>query len=260
MRRALSVAFCVLFVSGMALGDWDLGDYHKMHYPQLPMVDGGWDVKASYYRFLADDWQCSESGPVTDIHLWVSYKGDVFFDPTKIHTAIWTNDPVGDSGIAGEDPLNTYSKPLEQVWHKDWLSGWTTRLWDTGPQGWYDPQSGLQNPGVGIDPSVEPDHQEVHQINMLIDPAEAFYQEVGEIYWLEFSVPEPIESDIGWKQSGSPQFEDDAVWRPEANENWEELYDPYTGLSMDLAFVITPEPGTILLMLVGLVGLLRRKH
>jgi len=108
-----------------------VGDPFKMHYPQLPMVDGGWDVKASYYVFLADDWMCTQTGPVTDIHLWVSFMDDVVVQPTQIHTAIWTDDISG-----------AYSKPKDRVWHLDWTAGWTTRLWGTGPQGWYNPETG----------------------------------------------------------------------------------------------------------------------
>ena len=255
MRKALSVAFCVLFVSGMALGDWDIGQYHKMHYPQLPKVDGGWDVMSSYYLFLADDWQCSQTGYVNDIHTWVSYRDDVPVDPETVHLAIWTDDPVGDQGIPGEDPDNTFSKPLERLWHEDRVSGqWTTRWWADGMQGWFDPR----DPAGTMVPPTVPDHWGVYQMNFLFDDTEAFWQEEGNIYWLEFTVQQPTEAGIGWKETTDP-FQDDAVWRIEGGA-WNELIDPVTLESMDLAFVITPEPGTILLMLIGLVGLLRRKH
>jgi len=244
----VAMVLCVLAVAGLAAADWNEGDYDKMHYPQLPKMIGGWDVKASYYRFLADDWQCSETGPVTDIHLWVSFMDDAYFNPTMIHTAIWTDDISG-----------PFSKPKDRVWHKDWSSGWTTRLYGTGPQGWYDPQYSIQDPNQGQDPALHPDHWNVYQINMLIDPMEAYVQEVGNVYWLEFSIPTPIEGNIGWKQSGSPQYRDDAVWRI-TDGAWEPLEDPFTGLSMDLAFVITPEPGTIGLMLLGLAGWFCRRR
>ena len=262
MKMALIGALCVLVVAGIGSADWDPPDGHKMHFPQTPKMVGGWDVKASYYRMLADDWQCSKSGLVTDIHVWVSYMDDLYFVPDKVHTAIWSDDPVGDSGIVGEDPTNTYSKPLDQLWHKDWVPPeFSIRYWDEGPQGWYDPQFDIVDPQPPLDPALNPDHRNVYQINMFLDPLqeEVFSQVEGTIYWLEFSVPEPIEGNIGWKQSDRP-FQDDAVWRPEANENWEELYDPFTGESMDLAFVITPEPTTVGLMLFGLFALLRRKR
>ncbi len=54
---------------------WQSGDPHKMHFPQLPDVEG-WDVDVTYANILADDWKCSETGPVEDIHFWYSWLGD----------------------------------------------------------------------------------------------------------------------------------------------------------------------------------------
>ena len=64
-----------------AWADWDPGDPFKMHFPQLPdLTVDGLDVMAGpalhplippggpFERFLADDWQCTESGPVTGLH------------------------------------------------------------------------------------------------------------------------------------------------------------------------------------------------
>ena len=45
---------------------------HKMHFPQLPDEDG-WDVNATD-MCLADDWECSETGYVTDVHFWGSWE------------------------------------------------------------------------------------------------------------------------------------------------------------------------------------------
>jgi hypothetical protein len=45
---------------------------HKMHFPQLPDPTG-WDVRA---YCIEDDWQCSETGYVSDIHFWGSWHAD----------------------------------------------------------------------------------------------------------------------------------------------------------------------------------------
>jgi len=243
----------ILLVVSPALADWDLDDPVKMHYPQLPKVDCGWDVMASYYVFLADDWQCTESGYVNDIHTWVSFHDDVVFDPETVHLAIWSDDPVGNKGIPGEDPDNEFSKPLERLWHGD-TTQWTMRLWDQGPQGWFDPR----DPQGTMVPATVPDHTQIFQMNFLFDDSQAFWQEQGEIYWLEFTIQQPIEVGIGWKESAD-HFMDDAVWRI-LDGPWSELVDPETGESMDLAFVITPEPATIGLLGLGALALVRRRR
>jgi hypothetical protein len=58
-----------------AQAHWVPADGHKMHFPQLP-DSAGWDVNQTPVEFmcLADDWMCSETGKVTDIHVWGSWK------------------------------------------------------------------------------------------------------------------------------------------------------------------------------------------
>ena len=78
----LTLCFCVaallilLATGSAALADWDEGGPYKMHYPQLPKVDLGWDV-CLCCQWLADDFQCTETGTIDDIHLWVSFKEDM---------------------------------------------------------------------------------------------------------------------------------------------------------------------------------------
>ena len=89
----LVCALTLLFgVAPVVQADWEPGQPHKMHYPQLPdLSDNGMDVLAGpiitddgmippteimYEKFLADDWTCSADGPVTEIHIWASYNKD----------------------------------------------------------------------------------------------------------------------------------------------------------------------------------------
>lgn len=74
--RKLFVLGCVLALAGPALADWDKFDGHKMHFPQYPDEDG-WDVKADDGICLADDWMCTGTGPVSDIHFWGSWKDGI---------------------------------------------------------------------------------------------------------------------------------------------------------------------------------------
>ena len=78
MRAAVVVAVisAVAMFATAARADWDTGDPHKMHFPQLPDPDG-WDVNINGDAMF-DDWKCSSTGPVEDIHFWVSNKGDVW--------------------------------------------------------------------------------------------------------------------------------------------------------------------------------------
>jgi len=115
-----------------------------MHYPQMPDMNG-WDVRATYYAGLADDFLCGGTGPITDFHIWTSYKGDVALLPSDlefIHTAIYADIPDPD----GAGPL--YSMPGAMLWHHDWqldpaIGTFSVRPWGEGVQGWYDPLASL---------------------------------------------------------------------------------------------------------------------
>ena len=80
---------------------------HKMHFPQLPDLIG-WDVMATSSfpppgqgTVLADDWQCTRTGPVEDIHFWGSWKDqdgnpatdDSLTSMPWFTIGIWSNDP-----------------------------------------------------------------------------------------------------------------------------------------------------------------------
>ncbi len=54
--------------AGTAPCDWQRGDAHKMHWPQLPDLGAtGVDVSLSRVT-LADDFKCTATGPIRDIH------------------------------------------------------------------------------------------------------------------------------------------------------------------------------------------------
>ena len=250
MKRLLIVSLSILFASSTAFADWDPGDGHKMHYPQLP-DPFGWDVPfnaSGAIGSLADDWQCSQSGPVADIHFWVS--AHQWNDPTTIP-------PIGPIRVAiredipdpdGSGPL--FSQPGNLLWIRSFdPSDPTVQIqhYGTGDQGWLDPWNGIVVPS---------DHTEFYQINLssFVDP---YIQDVGKIYWLEIGMADVDPAHpVGWKTSGSPNFNDDAVYGFGTPGSWKELIDP-TGTSLDLAFVITPEPTTMALL--GLGGLLLRR-
>jgi hypothetical protein len=213
--------FVLLFgAAPVALGDWDVGDGHKMHYPQLPKP-GGWDVAlwSEGSVWLADDWQCSETGPVKDIHFWLSWEQNVVWPIGGFTVRIWSDDPCGPNG---------YSEPNDLLWERDFDAGqFTVRDMPDDLQGWFDPYSGSVSPD---------DHIMWQQINIedIIDP---WIQKEGKIYWLMIDMWGA--PDCGWKESGSPHFRDNGVYWD--GLKWNELIDPEIYESMDLAFVITGE-------------------
>ncbi len=232
------------YIAAPALADWDPGDRHKMHYPQLPDPDG-WDVEADFNSgtIVADDRMCSRTGPINDIHLWGSWHGDMLDTIDGVHVSIHEGIPDPD----GSGPL--FSMPGQLLWERDvGIGEFTVRDYGTGDQGWYAPHN---------DWWLRPDHFQYHQIN-LVDIFDPFLQEEGTIYWLDIQILHPTFGTWwGWKTS-IEHWNDDAVWWEPNLMEWRELRDPITGESLDMAFVITPEPNALALLALG--GLLSRRR
>lgn len=233
-----------LALAGAARADWNPGDPFKWLQPP-DLTNTGVDVQVNYYRTLADDFLCTESGPITDIHIWGSFKSDLVPPlPFPIRLGIWTNVPDGGQG---------FSTPGTRVWDKTFYAGdYTSRQYATVSQGEYfwDPVSGDQ----GSDTKV-------YQFNFFINPAQAFSQVLGTTYWLSVHAQlDPALYPFGWKTS-LQHWMDDAVYRASGSDPWQELTyftgHPLAGQSMDLAFVMTtvPVPGSLLLLGSGLLGL-----
>jgi hypothetical protein len=207
---------------GPAPCGWQSGDQHKMHFPQLPDPQG-WDVDVTYANILADDWKCSATGPIKDIHFWYSWLGDKVGIITNIRASIWSN-------IPGEDRPGSYSKPGEVLWKRDFKPDQLhICYWGSGNQGFIMGNEGRAN-----------DHKQIFQCNIVNIP-DPYVQQQGRIYWLALSawIQDPVGTHIGWKTS-KDHFEDDAV-HGSPDGLWQEMRDPVTRESLDLAFVITGE-------------------
>ena len=242
MLRILLAFIVVLGLAAGAGADWDVGDGHKMHYPQLP-DHFGWDVNATFPKVLADDWLCTETGWVEDIHFWGSWREDWESPIAAIYLSIHANIPEGPGG---------WSIPGDLLWAVTLEPDmWVERYWGEGDQGWYDPNTGQW---------WEHDHFNIWQYNVFLPEDLWFWQEEETIYWLDISViPSDPATQWGWKTS-QDHWNDDAVWSDFPGEWWEELRDPITQESLDMAFVITPAPGVLsLLALAGCVGSRRRR-
>ena len=207
---------------------------HKMHFPQLPDPNG-WDVLATFpWLTLADDWMCSETGYVTDIHFWGSWLDDVEADISGFYISIFSDIP------ADQSPTG-YSIPGDELWFS-YITDFDIVSMDPSPQGWFDPWNYWWE---------HPNHNMYYRYD-ITNITDAFYQENGTIYWLNImaDIPgagmPPFDPPLwGWKTS-LDHWNDDAVYSfyDPPSYYWYELYNPEPPYeSLDMAFVITGEPG-----------------
>ena len=275
MKKLIVIGLAVLFLAGTATADWDAPKW-----VQLPDVTtNGLDIRASSGVVLADDFLCTESSLITDIHIWGSWLNDQLPlnaqqnpDPANvtftlsIHADVPPTPGGADYSMPGEIPL----------WYQTFAPGqFQVRPYLTGiKEGWYDPSTGTYlpsepTPAGGGTPA--PADTICWQYNFLIDPATAFEQ-IGTpsqpiVYWLDVQATSGDPAAwFGWKSS-LQHWNDDAVWgtgiEPKVG-GWGDLKypdgHPLYDKSIDLAFVITPEPATLILLgMGGLMALTRKK-
>jgi hypothetical protein len=216
---------------------WLEGSSYKIHWPQLPdLSSAGMDV-VMYPEGVADDFLCTESGPIQGIHFWASFAGDCLpaggAESASFSIKIYDDVPATAS--------ESFSHPGKLLWSHVFNTGeYSVRIYGQAPQGWYDPNTEIYQSN---------DNTTVYQYDFCLDGS--FEQQEGTVYWLEieslhwFLEPAPPIPDyfMGWKTT-DPQhhWNDDAVWRdPQAG--WRPLEYPsghtLAGKTVDLAFVIT---------------------
>jgi len=235
MRKIICAIFCMLLIcsSIVSIADWDPEDGHKMHWPQLPDPNG-WDVYAtaglSQYPWVsvADDWRCSETGYIRDIHFWGSWFGDIVGEIDHFIIGVAANIPPE------QNPNGQWSIPGETL--VEWeIYDWVERGPYEGNQGWYWSYD-------EDNPWYPNDHHLYWQYNVFLDDEDWLWQEEGTIYWLFISAiveENPTGQPLwGWKSTTEDlHFMDDAVWGYWGELYWLPLHYP-TGMTMDLAFVI----------------------
>jgi hypothetical protein len=228
-----------------------------------PLIEG-WDEYSDYEDpgfILADDWNCVDNRPITDIHWWGSFIG--WFGPKPppvvpkaFHIGIWSDVPDPNK----EDPTD-FSHPGVLRWENICDNFvWNFAGYDVDPR--------VENP----DPCapVEPT-EACYQYNQLLSEDEWFYQEHdpcdanGTVYWLSIApIWDPCDGTPpykwGWK-TRPHYFNDDAVqinsladgsWPPVPGAMWQSgvpiQHPPYPNpdsISFDLAFELTtnrPDP------------------
>jgi len=221
---------------------------------QLPdLSPTGMDVDATFNPIdpeisliLADDFLCTETGNITDIHIWGSWLNDHFPFGNNPAEVQFTFSIHADIPAGVQAP---WSMPGEVLWTKIWIpTPADFELIDSGPEDWYNPF---------IPMWLNDNHFMAVKYNYILDPEDYFYQTGTEqdpiVYWLDVqAMPLDIDPEcrFGWKTS-LDHWNDDAVWTI-GNEPyfgpWEELrYPPGHEMelqSIDLAFVINEEEPT----------------
>jgi hypothetical protein len=186
---------------------------------------------------LADDFQCTNTGPLTDITIWGSWTNN-YETPGNLVFTLSIHKDVPAQGV-------TNSMPGQLLWTQTFAPGQYQYQWVPiqVTEGWLTPPVNYIFPGDNACFQCD-----FHVAN------NAFVQTNGNIYWLDVQaqLPQPggqaSVPAFGWK-TASPQnhFNDDAVWvnavEPYAGNAWKDLHyppqHPYFPQSIDLAFGLT---------------------
>jgi len=245
----VSILVFTLLSGSTGLADWDSTEPAKwVQWPDLTPngVDVAFgegdpdnkDFAGSY--ILADDFPCTSSNHVTDIHVFCSWFDDYQGEIGEIRVSIWSDWP--------EDAAHLYSTPSNELWSITLPMSdprWTIQPIVTVPEGewWWDPAQPL---------GIHPGDWTVYQLNIFLDPTNAFLQlgspDQTNIYWLALQVtPLDPTAQIGWKTRDPTDghYMDDAVWSADGGLNWGELRyppnHPYAEMSIDFSYVLTSD-------------------
>jgi len=261
MTRATILCIAVLSVLAFATSASARGDLPEemIKWLQPPDYCDGLDLQSQWDPndsepdvIKADDWFCLDGQAITDIHWWGSYLHDETFTPERFYLIVYENDAMG-AGPA--DDL-----PGDRLWYKEVLF------------------SDVHETFTGVVDVLEGGLTEkVYYYSVYLDPEDWFRQQQGEKYWLSIVAKRPDICDTpiwGWHTTcGQPDVEGlsnavtgkvitDAIIAEGNPDQWEHMEGEAREYNMAFSLTTIPEPATLTLIGVGLVGLFafRRKR
>jgi HYR domain len=208
-------------------------DTNTVKYVQDPQIDGGWDVWDSGPWALADDFICTNTGPITDIHIWGSWLNDLEEPNTTFWLAIYDDVPAVTNG-----PVLIPSRPGTNIlWQQYFLPGqYAKTIVGPGIEQFMDP-----GPPAVMGPDTQVYYYCFYPSN---PPTQTGNATNARVYWLAvYALPAQGTANLfGWKTS-YPQRHDistHTLWPGSAplTTSWTPTRDP-GGLPLDLAFKIT---------------------
>lgn len=259
--RSLGVLVLSGFLAAPALAGPCLGLGPTVKWSQCPDLATSFDIASNNHigpggpvpgfgDLVADDFK-SDGRPITDVHWWGSYLGNEIIPPEAFWIGFWS-DLVGADPSQPDKLLKSYVIPFPAT-HEEPFG-----LQDRFPE-----------TCVDLDPSGK-----CHAFQYFVDLPTPFFEVHDTIYWI--SIQALSSPTWGWKSAGVHQFRDDAVlatgycaappcvplvpgtpW-PVPPGGFIKLVDPdNNNLSIDMAFELTtvPEPGTLLLLTLGVLGM-----
>jgi hypothetical protein len=278
-----TVLAAVMLIPSITSAEWNPGD--KFKWVQMPDVIGwGTDINVSldawydgtvFHQAVADDFLCTTTGPITGIQLWGSWLHDGLpevYDPWGVGeyypdaTNVKFNLTIYDNLTADQNPKG-FRSPNYPLWSKTFNPG---EFMVRGEA--YLTNQNFLHP---IHESSDSSSAEVLEYSFDIPEDEAFIQQGTEtdwkVYWLKVTAV-PLSSSpyvsfpvFGWRTTDD-HWNGKAVAAPgdiPANWpntlGWELMYDHGSPIQEDMAFVISPEPGTFALISLAGLMLLRRK-
>ncbi len=214
----------IICLSQLSAAHWIPDDGWKMHYPQRPDPHG-WDVCLRRMA-IADDFKCTETGLITGIHFWISWKDNFVDEVLRWDLCIYSDE----DGRPGELLWKFRDGEISIRVEEPSMQGWLCPCWKNDPN------------------RVEPENHTWYALVNITEIKEPFDQEEGEVYWLVlranatvYESPRP-QPEVGWKTSvdewGKP-----ALWRPwpiSVSDGWKPVVSPdgTSNKPHNMAFVI----------------------